>query len=72
MNSVELYKQVQATQRDEQAASQAHDAAELLGSGPAYQAAFDALSDARIALQEAVQAYDAAVAAEEAAEQRAV
>jgi hypothetical protein len=56
-----LWQAVQDARRAEAAATKAHDEAERLGSGPAYQAAFDALVDARASLEAAESLYDEAV-----------
>jgi hypothetical protein len=67
--SSELWKQLKDAEQSEKTATAAHDAAELLGSSPAYTAAFEAMADARYALQVAEGAYKAACAAEEAADE---
>lgn len=64
MTTIErLWQAMQAAAKAEQAASAAHKAAELLGSGSAYDAAFEAMAEARIRLQNAEEQYDAAQAA---------
>lgn len=64
MNNIErLWLAMRAAEKAEQAAAAAHEAAELNGSGPAYDAAFNALTEARIRLQRAEEQYDAAQAA---------
>lgn len=59
----QLWHAKQAAEKAEREASAAHDAAEKDGSGPAYDAAFETLAEARIRLQSAEQQYDAAQAA---------
>ena len=56
-------EQLWLAKKAEQAATAAHDAAELNGSGPAYDVAFETLAAARIRLQCAEEQYDAAQAA---------
>jgi hypothetical protein len=58
-----LWAAKQAAEKAEQAACADHEAAELLGSGPAYDAAFEALTQARIRLQTAEAEYDTSLAA---------
>lgn len=51
MSDIEqLWQAKQAAEKTEQAASAAHEAAERNGSGPAYDSAFEALTEARIRL----------------------
>ena len=52
-----LWRKVKAAEKVEEAATAAHDKAEKLGSGPTYEAAYDAMVEARIKLQDAVDAY---------------
>lgn len=59
----QLWTAKQAAEKAEKAATAAHDAAEQHGSGPAYGAAFESLTKARILLQKAEQQYDAATTA---------
>lgn len=61
MTSIDqLWHAKQAAEKAEREASVAHDATEKDGSGPAYDAAFEAMAEALIRLQSAEQQYDAA------------